>query len=55
MNDTSRKIYEHYLSGSQRGDLYVYVKRGIAGYRSKVPQPIRGAGRDLAHLQSGEY
>lgn len=53
MTPTERAIYDHYLTGSTRGDLYVYVKRGMTGL------PLKGAtgnqraawkaGRELAH------
>jgi hypothetical protein len=51
-DDREREIYEHYLSGSTRGDLYVHVKRGRMG----ILKPQRSnsnayaawsAGRDL--------
>lgn len=49
-------VYDHYMAGSQRGDLFVHVKRG----KLNVMQPERShgtayaawmAGRDLAKME----
>lgn len=48
--DTERDIYEHYLQGSTRGDLYVFVKRGRLG----VMKPERSQGNAFAAWKAGE-
>lgn len=52
-NEQERAVYEHYLEGGTRGDLYRYVKLGYAGLdgpeRSYRPAYAAWmAGRELA-------
>lgn len=45
-----RAVYDHYLGGSTRGDLYVYVKRGRLG----IMRPERAMGNAFAAWKAGE-
>jgi len=47
--EKARAIYEHYLAGSERGDLFVYFKRGRAG----IMRPERGLANALAAWMAG--
>jgi hypothetical protein len=49
-NKRERAVYEHYLSGSERGDLYRYVKMGKAG----LPGPERSFTNAYAAWMAGK-
>lgn len=48
-NEKMRAVYEHYLAGSERGDLYVYFKRGRMG----IMRPERSLDNALAAWMAG--
>jgi len=48
-DDRSRAIYEYYLAGGTRGDLYVHFRRGRLG----IMRPDRGYDNALAAWMAG--
>lgn len=49
-NATELSVYNHYMEGSTRGDLYVHVKRGKIG----VMKPHRSEGHCFAAWMAGQ-
>jgi hypothetical protein len=48
---TEQAVYDHYMAGSTRGDLYAYVKRGREG----VMKPDRSFGHAYAAWMAGQH
>jgi len=48
--DREQAVYDHYLGGSTRGDLYVNVKRGRLG----IMKPERSKGHAFAAWKAGQ-
>lgn len=50
MTTQEREVFEHYLAGGQRGDLFVNVKRGKLG----IMKPPRSHGLAWAAWLAGQ-
>jgi hypothetical protein len=49
LTEKERAVYDHYMTGSERGDLFVYVKRG----RENIMKPERSMGNAFAAWLAG--